>query len=75
MSASSALLAAIFAVISLSPVEAHPTPQPSQDAANSMAAAIPEIIFVNGVIYTGAGLDEDKPQTVQAMAVGGGRVR
>jgi predicted amidohydrolase YtcJ len=36
--------------------------------------ADPETIFVNGVIYTGEGFDRDKPQTVEAMAVGGGRV-
>ena len=36
--------------------------------------AIPEIIFFNGVIYTGVGLAEDKPETVQAMAIGGGKV-
>jgi hypothetical protein len=34
----------------------------------------PEIIFYNGVIYTGVGMNEDRPQTVQAMAVGGGKV-
>jgi hypothetical protein len=36
--------------------------------------APPEIVFFNGVIYTGAGLAEDKPQTVEAMAIGGGKV-
>jgi len=36
--------------------------------------APPEIIFFNGVIYTGQGLAEDKPVTVQAMAIGGGKV-
>lgn len=34
----------------------------------------PEIVFVNGGIYTGDGFAQDRPQTVQAMAVGGGRV-
>jgi len=34
----------------------------------------PDFIFSNGIIYTGEGFAEDKPQTVQAMAVGGGRV-
>ena len=33
-----------------------------------------DIIFLNGVIYTGVGFAEDKPQTVEAMAIGGGRV-
>jgi predicted amidohydrolase YtcJ len=36
--------------------------------------AIPEVIFVHGVIYTGEGLERDAPVTVEAMAVGGGRV-
>ena len=39
-----------------------------------MHAAKPEVIFFNGVIYTGAGLEQDKPQVVQALAIGGGRV-
>ena len=36
--------------------------------------AAPDLIFVNGVIYTGQGFAEDKPQTVEAMAIGGGKV-
>ncbi len=36
--------------------------------------AVPEVIFVNGVIYTGEGFERDQPRTVEAMAVGGGRV-
>lgn len=32
------------------------------------------MIFFNGVIYTGEGFAEDKPQTVEAMAIGGGKV-
>ena len=39
-----------------------------------MPAGPPDIIFFNGVIYTGEGFAEDKPVTVQAMAVGGGKV-
>jgi predicted amidohydrolase YtcJ len=35
---------------------------------------MPETIFFNGVIYTGEGLTVDKPRTVQAMAVGDGKV-
>ncbi len=34
----------------------------------------PDIIFFNGVIYTGEGFAQDKPQTVQAMAIRGGKV-
>ena len=38
------------------------------------AAVTPQTIFFNGTIYTGEGLAEDKPRTVQAMAIGGGKV-
>ena len=34
----------------------------------------PDIIFYNAVIYTGEGLSRDKPQIVQAMAIGRGKV-
>jgi predicted amidohydrolase YtcJ len=34
----------------------------------------PEIILFNAVIYTGEGFAKDKPQTVEAMAIGRGRV-
>jgi predicted amidohydrolase YtcJ len=37
-------------------------------------AGPPDIIFFNGVIYTGEGFAQDKPQTVQAMAIAGGKV-
>jgi len=39
-----------------------------------VAAVTPDVIFFNGVIYTGVGLAEGKPETVQAMAIGGGKV-
>ncbi|MFP5235492.1 MAG: amidohydrolase [Acidobacteriota bacterium] len=35
---------------------------------------MPDLIFFHGVIYTGAGMAEDKPQTVEAIAIGGGKV-
>jgi predicted amidohydrolase YtcJ len=34
----------------------------------------PDIIFFDGAIYTGSGFAEDKPEIVQAMAIGGGKV-
>lgn len=37
-------------------------------------AVPPELILFDGVIYTGEGLAQDKPVTVQAMAIGGGKV-
>src|SRR6185437_2856589 len=47
----------------------HATP-----AATAKANAVPDLIYFNGVIYTGNGFDKDKPETVEAMAVGGGKV-
>ncbi len=38
------------------------------------ASAAPDLILVNGVIYTGNGLAGDKPEAVQALAVAGGKV-
>ena len=35
---------------------------------------VPDLIFFNGVIYTGVGLQTDKPETVQAIAIGAGKV-
>jgi predicted amidohydrolase YtcJ len=49
-------------------------PSAESKAANADSAQPPESIFYNGVIYTGGGFSEDKPQTVQAMAIGGGKV-
>ncbi len=37
-------------------------------------ASTPDIIFFDGVIYTGVGFAEDKPQIVEAIAIGGGKV-
>ena len=43
-------------------------------AAQAGLTAPPDIIFYNGVIYTGEGFAQDKPQTVQAIAIGSGKV-
>jgi predicted amidohydrolase YtcJ len=37
-------------------------------------ASTPELIYFNGAIYTGNGFAQDRPETVEAIAVGGGRV-
>ncbi len=50
----------------------HLRPQP-QKSGHALAAP-PELIVFNAVIYTGVGFAEDKPETVQAMAIGGGKV-
>ncbi|MGA3033854.1 MAG: amidohydrolase [Terracidiphilus sp.] len=44
---------------------AKPAPQPS---------APPDLIFLNATIYTGVGFSSDQPQTVQAIAIAGGKV-
>ena len=38
------------------------------------AITVPDTIFFNGIIYTGAGFADDKPETVQAIAIGNGKV-
>ncbi len=63
------LLAAAFATASL--CFAQPT---DRTLAPESRNTVPEIIFFNGIIYTGAGFAEDKPEVVQAMAIGGGKV-
>ncbi len=40
----------------------------------SAVSSVPEIIYFNGVIYTGNGFAEDKPEIVQAVAVGDGKI-
>jgi hypothetical protein len=37
-------------------------------------SGVPDLIYFNGIIYTGSGFAEDKPETVQAIAIGGGKV-
>ncbi len=80
MRVSSALLAAVLAATPLNPLCAAQTTPAKRAAAQRVKPApakvdaVPEVIFFNGVIYTGAGLAEDKPETVQAMAIGGGKV-
>jgi predicted amidohydrolase YtcJ len=51
----------------------HARPKPPKPASAPLTT-VPEIIFFNAVIYTGVGFDLDKPETVQAMAIGGGKV-
>jgi predicted amidohydrolase YtcJ len=71
MRVASLLLAA--SVASIPWCLAEPSPA-SQDVTNAIASEPPEIVFFNGIIYTGAGFAEDNPMTVQAMAIGGGKI-
>jgi hypothetical protein len=55
------------------------TPRPQHAAVNEnkpvhAGSSVPDIIYFNGVIYTGNGFAEGKPEIVQAIAVGGGKV-
>jgi predicted amidohydrolase YtcJ len=58
-----------------------PTPhaaskRPKTAASNNTKpiAGTPDVIYFNGIIYTGEGFAEDKPQVVEAIAIGGGKV-
>ena len=55
------------------PAAKHTPPKKLKPAPASLTT-VPEIIFFNGMIFTGEGLADDKPVTVQAMAIGGGKV-
>jgi predicted amidohydrolase YtcJ len=80
MRVSTALLVLPFVLASLNPIctaQSTAATQPSSKRirpASAKLATVPDVIFFNGVIYTGVGMAEDKPQTVQAMAIGGGKV-
>lgn len=49
-------------------------PSLAQSAPTKPSAASPDVILYNGVIYTGAGLAEGAPQTVEAIAIRGGKI-
>jgi predicted amidohydrolase YtcJ len=77
MRATPLLLAALVASASWCFAQAAAASQTSPDPAKSgnvKSGEPPEIIFFNGIIYTGLGFADDNPQTVQAMAIGGGKV-
>ena len=62
------LTAATFCTAQTPPAKRSPSP------AAKDSSALPEIIFFDGVIYTGEGFADDKPRTVEAMAIGDGKV-
>ena len=73
----SSLAVAVLAASVLCPAQSNPSHRPASNQAKSTPrpiAGTPEIIFFNGVIYTGEGFPEDKPQVVEAIAIGGGKV-
>jgi predicted amidohydrolase YtcJ len=68
---------AFAAVLAASSLCASQEPHSRHSAAVTAAPAgssVPELIYFNGIIYTGNGFAEDKAETVQAIAVGGGKI-
>ena len=70
------LLFVALAILACALSRAEPGHHSAQaTAASSTAASGPaDVIFVGGMIYTGQGFDTDHPQTVQALAIRGGKV-
>ncbi len=73
-----ALAAASLCLAQSTPVK-HPSPKrpaPAKSATNapSVPTGPPDLIYFNGIIYTGNGFDTDKPETVQAIAIKDGKV-
>lgn len=72
MRSPSALLFTFLAVSFCSAQSAtHKTPHRSTAPATSKKA---DLIYFDGVIYTGEGFADDKPRVVEAMAIAGGKV-
>lgn len=65
-----AVSAAFLAACSLSVAQSS-QPRARQSTPSQTA---PDLIFFNGLIYTGTGFADDQPQVVQAMAIRGGMV-
>jgi len=72
-----ALVAAALAVCSFcfsqTAIRRHPGARNARPPVPARSAK-PDLIFFNGIIYTGAGFAEDQPQVVQAIAIGHGKV-
>ncbi len=77
MRAFRALLLTLFAAAAICTAQTPPakhSPATRSKPAAKPSSAPPDIIFFDGVIYTGEGFADDKPRTVEAMAIGGGKV-
>jgi predicted amidohydrolase YtcJ len=72
-----AVFAATLALSSLcvaqTAIRRHPAARNARPAVPAHALQ-PDLILMNGIIYTGAGFAEDRPQVVQAVAIGRGKV-
>jgi predicted amidohydrolase YtcJ len=76
MRAIPSLLIAALAVASLSSAQTTPPHHVASKKPKPAApvTTVPDEIFVNAIIYTGAGFAEDKPQIVQAIAIANGKI-
>jgi predicted amidohydrolase YtcJ len=54
--------------------QTNPNKHAASVRAKTTGAGTPDIIFFDGVIYTGEGFPEDKPQIVEAIAVRNGKI-
>ncbi|HMG86567.1 MAG TPA: amidohydrolase [Terracidiphilus sp.] len=77
----SSLLFTALAASMLCSAQTTPTPRATSKRPRTAASAktksivgTPDVIYFDGIIYTGEGFAEDKPQTVEAIAIGGGKV-
>jgi predicted amidohydrolase YtcJ len=70
MRAFTSLFAAVIAATSF----CHAQSSAARTQPHESTRIPPDLIFYNGVIYTGAGFAEDKPETVEAMAIRGGKI-
>lgn len=68
------ILALVTFTLAAASLHAAETPRPQARDARRTARPAPDVIFYDGVIYTGEGFAEDHPHTVQAIAIGGGKV-
>jgi len=66
--------ACCFAFAALCTGWAHSLAQSPSATGAPRASAPPDLIFLDGKIYTGEGFSGDRPQTVHAMAIAGGKV-
>jgi predicted amidohydrolase YtcJ len=75
------LVSTALAASMLCPAQTSPTPHatskrpmPTASTRTKSIAGVPDVIYFDGIIYTGEGFAEDKPQIVEAIAIRGGKV-